>query len=103
MPAEQIASNLALINWTVLAGLAVGAFAVVVVTRLRTGATKGYLAFTALCAAAFGVLAYLSDTALPVPAATASLVAGGSPIITDPAWDGARRAALLAFVVEGEV
>ncbi len=99
MPAEQIASNLALINWTVLAGLAVGAFAVVVVTRLRTGATKGYLAFTALCAAAFGVLAYLSDTALPVPAATASLVAGGSPIITDPAWDGARRAALLAFVV----
>lgn len=99
MPAQQIASNLALINWTVLAGLAVGAFTVVVVARLRTGATKGFLAFTALSAAAFGLLAYLSDTALPVPAATAGLVAGGSPVITDPAWEGARRAVLLAFVV----
>ena len=62
MPAEQIAPNLALVNWTVLAALAVGSFAVVVIARLRTGATKGYLAFTALCAAGFGVLAYLSDT-----------------------------------------
>lgn len=91
MPAEQIASNLALINWTVLAGLAVGSFAVVVVARLRTGATKGFLAFTALCAAAFGVLAYLSDAGLPA-------IAEGSPVTADQAWDGARRAALLAFV-----
>jgi hypothetical protein len=95
--AEQIAQNLALINWTVLAGLAVGAFAVVVFGRLRTEATKGYLAFTALCAAAFGVLAYLSDTALPLPLATAELATGGSPIVTDPAFEGPRRAALLAF------
>lgn len=92
MPAQQIASNLALINWTVLAGLAVGSFAIVVIARLRTGATKGYLAFTALCAAAFGVLAYLSDASLPV-------IAAASPVTADPAWDGARRAALLAFIV----
>ena len=95
--AEQIAQNLALINWTVVAVLAVGSFAVVVYGRLRTEATKGYLAFTALCAAAFGVLAYLSDTALPAPLATAILTTGGSPIVTDPAFEAPRRAALLAF------
>jgi hypothetical protein len=92
VPAEQIASNLALINWTVLAGLAVGSFAVVVVGRLRTAATRGYLAFTAFCAAAFGALAWLSDTGLPA-------IAAGSPVAADTSWDAARRAALLAFVV----
>jgi hypothetical protein len=91
VPAQQIASNLSLINWTVLAGLAAGSFAVVVIARLRTGATKGYLAFTAFCAAAFGALAYLSDTGLPA-------IAAGSPVTADPAWDWARRAALAAFV-----
>jgi hypothetical protein len=91
VPAEQIASNLDLINWTVLVGLATGSFAVAVYARLRTGATRGYLAFTTSCAAAFGVLAYLSDTALPV-------IAVGSPVVGDPAFDAARRAALVAFV-----
>jgi hypothetical protein len=92
MPAEQIASNLALVNWTVLASLAVGSFAVVVIARLRTWATKGYLSFTAFCAAGFGVLAYLSDTGLPP-------IAAGSPVTADPAWDAARRAALAAFAL----
>jgi hypothetical protein len=92
VPAEQIASNLALINWTVLASLAVGSFAVVVIARLRTGATKGYLAFAAFCAAGFGLLAYLSDTGLPP-------ISAGSPVTADPAWDGARRAALVVFTV----
>jgi hypothetical protein len=92
VPAEQIASNLALINWTVLTTLAVGSYAVVVVARLATGATRGYLAFTALCAAAFGILAYLSDTGLPP-------VAAGSPIVADPAFDLPRRVALALFVV----
>ena len=55
MPAEQIATNLALINWTLLTGLAVGSFAVVVLARLATPATKGYLAFTAFCAACHGL------------------------------------------------
>ena len=90
--ASQIASNLALINWTVLAGLAVGSFAVVLVTRLRTPATKGFLAFTAFCSAAFAVLAWLSDDGL-APAAT------GSPVIADPAFDVPRRVAMAAFAV----
>jgi hypothetical protein len=92
VPAQQIAANLALINWTVLAGLAVGSFAVVVAARLRTGATRGYLAFTAFCAAAFGLLAYLSDSGL-------SVVGAGSPVTADPAFDGARHVALGTFTV----
>ncbi len=91
MPAEQIATNLALINWTVLTGLAVGSFAVVVFAGLVTPATRGYLAFTALCAAGFGVLAYLSDAGLPP-------LAPGSPVIADPAFDLPRRSALALFV-----
>jgi len=90
--ASQIASNLALINWTVLAGLAVGSFAVVLLARVRTPATKGYLAFTAGCAAAFGILAWLSDDGL-TPAAT------GSPLVDDPLFDAPRRLAMALFVV----
>lgn len=89
MPAEQIASNLALINWTVLSALAIGSFLVVVAARLRTEATKGFLSFTAFCAAGFGFLAWLSDGALP-------LVTSG-PVTTDPAFDAPRRAALAVF------
>ena len=92
MPAEQIASNLALINWTVLTGLAVGSFAVVVLARIATAATRGYLGFTALCAAAFGILAWLSDTGLPP-------LASGSPVTVDVAFDLPRRVALVLFIV----
>lgn len=90
MTAQQIAQNLAFINWTVLVGLAIGSAAVVVIARLRTEASRGYLFFTALCAAIFGWLGYLSDQALP-----ASL--GASPVVADPAWDAPRRIALAAF------
>ena len=92
MPAEQIASNLSLINWTLLTGIAVGSFVLVALARLRTAATKGYLGFTALCAVGFGVMAYLSDTGLPV-------MVVGSPVTADPAYDAPRRTALVVFVV----
>jgi hypothetical protein len=92
VPAEQIAQNLAFINWTVLSGLAVGSVSAVVLGRLATDATRGYLAFTAACAALFGLLALASDGALP-----SALV--GSPVLADPRWDGPRRAALGAFCV----
>jgi hypothetical protein len=90
VPAERIAENLAFINWTVLVALAVGAFAAVVLARIRTDATRGFLAFTAACALGFGVLALLSDGALP-----AGL--GGSPVAADASWTVPRRAALAAF------
>ncbi len=92
MPAEGIAENLAFINWTVLTALAVGSFGAVVLASLRTGATRGFLAFTATCAVLLAVLAFLSDQALPV-------TPEGSPIVADTSFDGPRRAALAVFVV----
>ena len=92
VPATQIGQNLAFVNWTVLTGLALGTYAAVVLLRRRTTATPGYLRFTTLCALGFGLLAWISDGALP-----ASLV--DSPVVVDPAWDAPRRAALLLFSV----
>lgn len=92
VPASQIAQNLAFINWTVLTGLAVGTYAAVVLLRRRSAATGGYLGFATACAVVFGVLAWLSDGALP-----GSL--GGSPVDIDPAFDAPRRAALAGFFV----
>src|SRR5204863_496617 len=69
-----------------------GAFGAVVLGRLRTDATRGFLAFTAFCASIFGLLAYLSDTALPA-------TVPGSAIIPDPAFDQPRRLALILFTV----
>ena len=88
--ATQIAQNLAFINWTVLTGLALGSYGTVVLLRRRTGATRGYLAFTTVCAVGFGALAWASDAALPV-----SL--GSSPVAVDPVWDVPRAGALAAF------
>ena len=88
--ATQIAQNLAFVNWTVLTGLALGSFATVVMLRRRTTATPGYLRFTAMCALAFGILAWISDGALPT-----SL--GDSPVVVDPAWDAPRQTALALF------
>jgi hypothetical protein len=92
VPATQIAQNLAFINWTVLTGLALGSYAAVVLLRHRNGATRGYLAFTTVCAIGFGVLAWASDGALP-----GSL--GDSPVIVDPTWDGPRGLAIGAFCI----
>ena len=92
MPAERIADSLAFINWTVLTALGVGSFVAVVAGRFRTEATRGYLAFTAFSAAAFGVLAAMADTGLPALSPELAVRA-------DPAWDGVRRAALIALPV----
>jgi hypothetical protein len=92
VPAVRIAENLAFINWTVLTGLAIGSFAAVVLARMRTDATRGFLSFTAGCAGVAGLLAFLSDQALPVPSA-------GAAFRIDPAFDVPRRVALAAFTV----
>jgi hypothetical protein len=88
--ATQIAQNLAYINWTVLAGLALGTYAAVVLLRRRTEATRGYLGFVTACAIGFGVLAWLSDGALPG-------TLGASPVVADPAFDLPRRVGLAVF------
>jgi hypothetical protein len=91
VPAERIGENLAFINWTVLTSLALGSFGVVVLARMRTDATRGFLSFTAACAVILAGLAYLSDQALPT-------TLGGSPIVADPAFDLPRRTAMLLFI-----
>ena len=90
MAATQIATNLAFINWTLLTGLALGSYASVILLRRRTSATSGYLGFTTACAIGFGLLAWLSDGALPA-------TLGASPVVLDAAWDGPRHSALVAF------
>jgi hypothetical protein len=90
VPAERIGESLAFINWTVLTALGAGSFAAVVAGRFRTEATKGYLGFTAFSAAVFALLAWLADGGLPALSSDLALRA-------DPAWDGIRRAALLAL------
>jgi hypothetical protein len=92
VPSQAIAQNLAYINWSVLTALALGSFAIVVLGRLATSATRGFLSFTAFCAAAFGVLAWLSDTALPS-------VVVDSPVVSDPAWQTPRQVAMALFVL----
>jgi hypothetical protein len=91
VPAERIAESLAFINWTVLTGLAIGSFGAVAIGRLRTEATRGYLAFTGIVAFLLGLLAAASDGGLP------TTTAAGSPVTVDAAWDPARRTALLVF------
>ena len=90
MSATQIGQNLAFVNWMVLTGLALGTYAAIVLLRRRTTATPGYLRFAALCALGFGVLAWISDGALPATLAD-------SPVTVHPAWDAPRRAALGLF------
>jgi hypothetical protein len=92
VPAARIAESLAFINWTVLTGLAIGSFAAVVLARLRTEATRGFLSFTAGCAVVIGVLAFLSDQALPAASAE-------GPLRIDPSFDVPRRAALGLFCI----
>jgi hypothetical protein len=94
VPAEQIAASLAFINWTVLTGVAVGSFGAVVLGLLRTSATKGYLAFVAFTSAAFGLLAWLSDGALPSPLDSEIMSSQ-----VDTAWWGPRAVALALFSV----
>ena len=98
MAARQIAENLDYINWTVLVGLALGAFAVVVLARLRTPATRGYLAFTSACAVVFGILASIADSGLPT-APSVSALSSSFALSVDPTWEAPRRLALVAFTV----
>ena len=100
MPADQIARNLAYINWTLLTGLAVGSTWASALGRLTTQATKGYLGFVALSGAILAVLAALSDGALPggSGAAAGSAAIAGS-VTPDATWELARRDALWGLAV----
>ncbi len=96
MPSQTIALALGYINWTVLFSLALGSFGVVVLLRLTTDATRGFLGFTAACAALLGLLTLLIDTSLAPP--------DGLAIVAAPAVvDALRQAALLIFCTSSAV
>lgn len=94
MAPEVIARNIAFVNWTILVGLAVGAFGAVLLGRLRIGGTRGFLTFTAFAAVVCAALALMADLSLPP-------VVAGSPVRADPAWEAPRRTAQTAFVALG--
>lgn len=90
MPSQTIALALGYINWTVLFSLALGSFGLVVLLRLTTDATRGFLGFTAGCAAVLALLALLTDVSLAPPE--------GLAIVAAPAVvDALRQVALLLF------
>ncbi|MBA3777947.1 MAG: hypothetical protein H0X16_01325 [Chloroflexi bacterium] len=93
MAPGSLAGALAYINWTVLLALTLGSFGVVILGRLSTDATRGYLLFTGVSSMAIGLLALLADLALPPPE--------GLAIANTPAFDQLRRALLAAYLLLG--
>lgn len=92
MPAGAIVESLPYVNWLVLSGLAAGSLAAVAVLRVRAEGTRGFLAFTAFCAALLAGIALLADLALPVPDPALAIVAA-------PSLDAVRRALLAALAI----
>jgi len=95
VPLQTIAQSLAYINWTVLLALALGSFGVVVLCRLRTDATRGYLSFMTFTSALLGLLVLVSDFGLPAPDDLA--------IAAAPSLDVPRRLCLALFALLGTV
>ena len=101
MPAERIAENLAFINWTVLTSLAIGSFGAVVLARLRTDATRGFLVFTAACAvvlAATYAVALARRRRAPALAAGALSAAAAVLVCGALAWGGGTFGAVPLLV-----
>jgi hypothetical protein len=94
MPVATLAEALPYVNWITLAALAVGAFGFVAITGQTTDATTGYLRFTAATAAVVALMAFASDSGLPIP--TQLAIRGASADV-----DTLRRVGLGLFVVFG--
>lgn len=67
MATPALVQSFPYVAWILLAALAFGTFLFVVVTRLTTDATTGYLRFTAVCSALLAVLVLLVDGGLIAP------------------------------------
>lgn len=96
VPSQTIALALGYINWTVLFSLALGSYGLVVLLRLSTDATRGFLGFTAACAAVLALLTLATDASLAPPQ--------GLAIVPAPAVvDTLRQVALLIFAAAAAV
>jgi hypothetical protein len=90
VPQPQIVQSLPYVAWVILTALAVGTFAMVVLTRRWTAAARGYLGFTSFCAGLLALLALAADWGLPRP----------TELVIQPAQQGLdalRQAGLLVF------
>ena len=67
VPATSIVQSLPYVAWVLLAALALGSYAFVVLTHQLTDATHGYLGFTAFCSGLVGLLTLVTDWGLPAP------------------------------------
>lgn len=63
----QAVQSLPYVAWVLLATLAFGSFAFVVLTRQLTDVTRGYLGFTAFCSGLLALLALMADWGLTPP------------------------------------
>jgi hypothetical protein len=90
MDRAALAQAFPYIYWMLLVGLGVGAFAFVAITGRSSDATRGYLRFTAACAASLAGLGLLADLSLTVaPALVIRLPPADLELL--------RRAALATF------
>ena len=95
MDTQTITQSLAYISWVLLLAIGLGSLALVVLLRQATDATRGFLGFTAICAALAGLLVFFIDGNLPDPAQLHHIHAA------TPDIDTARRTALGAFTLLG--
>ena len=91
METEQIIQSLSYVTWVLLGSLALGSFALTWVLRQTTDATSGFLGFSAILAAVFGLGWLAVEWGLPDPT---ELAIEGSTALDEP-----RRAAIALFTV----
>ena len=96
MDTQTITQSLAYISWVLLLAIGLGSLALVVLLRQATDATRGFLGFTAICAALAGLLVFFVDGNLPDPVQLHDIHAAHD-------LDLARRTALGAFTLLGFV
>lgn len=91
METQQIIQSLSYVTWVLLGGLALGSFALTWWLRQTTDATAGFLGFSGILAAVFGLGWLLVEWGLPEPV---DLDIGYLEGLTEP-----RRAAIALFTV----
>jgi hypothetical protein len=100
VPSPTIVQSLPYINWTVLAGLALGTQALAAILRRTTDATKGFVGFLAIAAGLLGLLALATDIGLPEPR---DLTIAAAPQLDQMRRTGLGLFAALAFLTGTQV
>ncbi len=91
METQQIIQSLSYVTWVLLGGLGLGSFALTWWLKQSTDATAGFLGFSAILAAVFGLGWLLVEWGLPEPV---DLEIGYLEALNEP-----RRAAIAAFTL----